>query len=286
MTAAAETLLSECRTLGRGVGQVMFRDNALSGALMLAGIAAGSPLLALYATAGTVVATLAARLVRCPETDIRAGLYGFNGTLTGLAAGVLFAPGFAQIALLVAGSALSTLVARLFARQRALPGYTAPFILVTWLLLAAFPDLHAAPEPAVAEATADWTGALARHFGQVMFQGGSPWAGVLFAAGIAVDSRRALLFALGGALLPLAAALWTDGSGAFNAGLYGYNGVLCALAFSGRTPSHALRALLSVALATALQAIGMRYGMTTLTAPFVLSVWVVGALWRPSDRNA
>ena len=75
-------------TLGRGVGQVMFQNNALSGLLMLAGILLNSWQMALLAIAGNVVSTLTACLSGYSREDIRNGLYGFNGTLVGIAIGV------------------------------------------------------------------------------------------------------------------------------------------------------------------------------------------------------
>ena len=54
----------------RGVGQVLFQENALSGALMLLGIAVGSPTAALLALAGNVLGNLAARVFRYPVADI------------------------------------------------------------------------------------------------------------------------------------------------------------------------------------------------------------------------
>ena len=46
--------------IARGIGQVMFQNNALSGLLMLAGIACNSWILALLALAGNIVSTLTA----------------------------------------------------------------------------------------------------------------------------------------------------------------------------------------------------------------------------------
>ena len=76
--------------LGRGIGQVMFQNNALSGLLMLIGIACNSWQLAILAIAGTIVSTLTASLLKYNKRDIRDGLYGFNGTLVGIAIGVLW----------------------------------------------------------------------------------------------------------------------------------------------------------------------------------------------------
>lgn len=74
--------------IARGIGQVMFQNNALSGLLMLAGIACNSWILALLALAGNIVSTLTACLCKYSREDIRNGLYGFNGTLVGIAIGV------------------------------------------------------------------------------------------------------------------------------------------------------------------------------------------------------
>lgn len=48
--------------LGRGVGQVMFQNNALSGGLMLVGVLLNSWQMALLAVAGNIVGTLTAYL--------------------------------------------------------------------------------------------------------------------------------------------------------------------------------------------------------------------------------
>ena len=95
-------------TLGRGVGQVMFQNNALSGVLMLAGILLNSWQMALLAIAGNVVSTLTACLSGYSREDIRNGLYGFNGTLVGIAIGVFMPFSVASFSLLVAGSCLDS----------------------------------------------------------------------------------------------------------------------------------------------------------------------------------
>ena len=258
----------------RGVGQVLFQENALSGALMLLGIAVGSPTAALLALAGNVLGNLAARVFRYPVADIERGLYGFNGTLVGIAVGVFFPLGWQAALLLVAGSVASSPIARIFARCR-IPGFTAPFILSTWLLLGI-----ASGGTAAIETAPEWLQALSLHFGQVMFEGRSLLTGALFLAGIAVNERRGALYALWGALLPLGMAFFADDYAAFNAGLYGYNGVLCAIALAGPSAWDFARATCAVLLSIALQWSGMQAGIVTLTAPFVMAVWVVMAADR------
>ena len=73
--------------------------------------------------------------------------------------------------------------------------------------------------------------------------------------------------------LLLATLLGVD-SEALNMGLMGYNGVLCALALGGKSWMSSIWAACSVLLSVVLQIVGMNWGIITLTAPFVLSVWL------------
>ncbi|WP_282747946.1 urea transporter [Paraprevotella xylaniphila] len=275
--------------VGRGLGQVMFQNNAVSGLLMLVGIACNSWLLALLALLGNFVGTVTAFFSGYSKEDIEDGLYGFNGTLVGIAVGVFMEPGVASLLLLVAGSMLSTWIARVFAYQKLLPGFTAPFILAVWLLQALcrgwFPSLLSSsvmPE----ETAADWFRAFSLNIGQVMFQGGTVLSGLFFLAGILLNSRVHALYTVWGALLPLG-MVWMVGSdyAAFNAGLLGYNAVLCAIALGDRSWAGAAWATLSVTLSVLLQVWGMSLGMTTLTAPFVVSVWIVSGMRRTLCRK-
>lgn len=193
------------KAIFRGVGQVMFQNNALSGVLMLAGIAVGDWRAALLALAGNILGNATALLCRYPRKEIENGLYGFNGTLVGIAVGVFFQFGWPSLLFLVAGSMISTWLIHFFLLIRK-PGYTAPFIVATWLLLGIallFPSLRLTGAEAIPATSPQWLQAFSFNVGQVMFQGASVASGFLFLAGIAVNDRRGLLYALWGALLPL-----------------------------------------------------------------------------------
>lgn len=271
--------------LGRGIGQVMLQNNALSGLLMLAGIMANSWQMALLAVTGNVVSTLTAYGLGYSREDIRNGLYGFNGTLVGIAVGVFMPITAVSMLLLTAGAAVSTLIARLFARQHRLPGFTAPFILSVWGLLAMcsllMPNLLLpAGEMATAQQPEVFRG-VCLGIGQVMFQGDTIWAGLLFWAGILANSRLHAVYAVAGALLPILLVLpLTTDYGAVNMGLMGYNGVLCAIALGDRNWKGSARAMAAVLLSVILQMVGMYGGITTLTAPFVVATWC----FRQKDR--
>ena len=111
--------------------------------------------------------------------------------------------------------------------------------------------------------------------GQVMFQE-NLLTGLFFLAGIGVNSWTGTFYTALGTLLPvLFAVFWGIDPEMLNMGLMGYNGVLCALALGGKTWKSFVWALCSVLLSVVLQFAGIKLGITTLTAPFVLSVWMI-----------
>ena len=121
--------------LGRGIGQVMFQNNALSGLLMLIGIFLNSWQMGLLAVSGNIISTLTARISGYDCDDIKNGLYGFNGTLVGIAVGVFMHLTVNSLILMAIASCASTYIARFFNMQRMLPGFTTLFILSVWMLL-------------------------------------------------------------------------------------------------------------------------------------------------------
>ena len=265
--------------LGRGVGQVMCQNNALSGGLMLVGVLLNSWQMALLAVAGNIVGTLTAYLFGYSREDIENGLYGFNGTLVGIAIGAFMSITLPSLLLLIVVSCLSTWIVRLFSLQRFISGFTAPFILSVWILLFVcscwFPSLLLKSENTAGTQAFAFLQSFSLNIGQVMFQGGAVLTGLFFLLGILVNSRVNAVYTVLGALLPIPVALLAGvESAVLNAGLMGYNGVLCAIALGDKTWSGGVYAVFSVLLSVFLQLLGMDVGITTLTAPFVFSVWI------------
>ena len=267
--------------LGRGIGQVMFQNNALSGLLMLIGIFLNSWQMGMLAVCGNIISTLTAYFSGYKRNDIKNGLYGFNGTLVGIAVSVFLQLSVGSLIVLTIASALSTWIAYFFNQQRLIPGFTAPFILAVWGMLGVCSWLISDLLP-VSDTVIDTTQninyfqAFCLSIGQVMFQGNTVLAGLFFLIGISISSRKATLYTILGALLPipLAILLEVDATN-LNTGLMGYNGVLCAIALGGTTWKSGVWAGCSVLLSTALQILGMGLGIITLTAPFVISVWII-----------
>jgi urea transporter len=74
----------------RGIGQVLFQDNPLSGLLFFIAIgwgsyAADAPQVAIGGLLALIVATLTALWLRVDAAALHAGLYGFNAFLVGIA---------------------------------------------------------------------------------------------------------------------------------------------------------------------------------------------------------
>lgn len=272
--------------LGRGIGQVMFQNNALSGLFMLIGICLNSWQMGILAVCGNIISTLTAYFSGYKHDDIKNGLYGFNGTLVGIAVGVFLQLSIGSLIMLVIASALSTWIAYFFSQQRLLPGFTAPFILAVWGMLGVctwfIPNLLLVSDTIInTTQNINYIQAFSLGIGQVMFQGNTILAGLFFLIGILANSPKDAFYTILGALLPIPLAILLEVDVAnLNAGLMGYNGVLCAIALGGPNWKSGVLAGCSVLLSTVLQILGMNMEITTLTAPFVISVWIVMMIQR------
>lgn len=283
-----QTIFQEIKTLLLGFSQVFLLQSALSGALILAGLFCNSWQLALLALLGCLVSRSVASLWRDTKSEIADGLYGFNGTLVGIAIGVYWEISWLSILLLVVGAALSTWLARAFRRHAQLPGLTAPFIIAVWvlLLLSMLVPQGVGLLDSVAqleEGQSQWRMlgvALGDSIGQVMFQA-NVLTGVLFFLAIAWESRRKALYTLLGVLIPMLAIPFVPET-VWREGLLGYNAVLCAIYWASTSERRLLYAVVSVVLSVLLELLALYAGLIPLTAPFVLSVWIV---WLWSRRR-
>lgn len=297
---AAEARIPEpARTVLRGIGQVFFQENALTGACFALGIAASSPLMALGGLVGAAIGTATARLARFDADETAAGIHGFNATLVGVASFFFFRPGVASVLLMVAGAIASTFLTRLVRKSLPFPTYTSPFILITWVLyflgqglgVAANPgDSAMIPNPTLPFAIE----ATAHGVGQVMFQA-SLWTGLLFLLGIALSDRGHALLVLAGAIagMLMASHHATEAYRALDPerlvertlydnirlGLYGYNAPLAAVALYLWRRS-LIPPLLGMLLSVPLTELVPMVGLPALTAPFVLATWLVLLLGR------
>jgi urea transporter len=268
----------------RGAGQVMFQENALTGLLFLLGILANSWVMFVGAMIGTMSGTLAAIFLGYDKKDIGSGLYGFNGCLVGIALFFFLVPDSAVLLFVIAGAVLSSIIMN-FMHKRKLSPFTFPFVLSAWivlLLISATGILAFQPQTSSIAAYFDAVPSLLTSLGQVMFQG-SALTGIIFLVALLASSRIAAAYALLGAAAGIALSLVLGYPLALvNAGIFGYNGVLAAIAFSGRKKFALQFALLSAALSSLVLFLFQSAGIIALTAPFVFSAWIVLALGKKS----
>ncbi len=274
----------------RGVGQVFFQENALTGGLFVIGIALSSPLMAAGAVVGSAIGTAMAWLLKFEKSETLAGIHGFNPALVGIATLFFFRPGAMCIALLAVGCAVATIVTRLARGYVPFPTYTAPFIVTTWVLFLVGQSLgiprvdHGGSLEGVG-----LFGSVAHGVSQVMFQANS-WTALLFLVGIALNDWRHASLVLAGAAIGMllgshhatAAARTLDPESLVDRGLldnvalglYGYNATLAPVAlFLWRRSL--VYPLLGMFLSVVLTDLIPLLGLPALTAPFVLATWLV-----------
>ncbi len=298
-------------TLLRGTGQVMFQNNPLTGLLFLIGIFYNSALFGLAALIGLLISTVTAMVLGVDRNLIRAGLFGFNGVLTGIGLAVFLRWNGVLVGYIIVAAVVSAIVMMALARLLSawdMPALTAPFVLSAWLFLfaallfaylqptvliqPALPNPRAPvltilrPLPLSLAGAGVTLGNLAeawfRGVGEVFFQDNLV-TGIIFLLAILVNSRISAAFAALGSAVGLVTALLLGGNGFWiYHGLYGFNAVLCAIAVGGIffvfTWKSALYALVCALVGTivmgSLSGFLTPLGMPALTAPFVLSAWL------------
>lgn len=283
----------------RGVGQVFFQENALTGLLFVIGIAINSPIEGLGAVIGSIIGLATARTLKFDETEINAGLYGFNATLVGIATPFFFSPGLVSTVLLIIGCVAATILTRWMRRSLPFPTYTTPFILTTWgvyFLGRALGAVHVDPGPSMTDVGV--LTVIAHGIGQVMFQG-SLWTGLFFLLGIAINDRGHALWVVVGSAVGMLVASYhaTAGSDAIHIerllehvhsdnialGLYGYNATLTAVALYLWKKS-IIPPLLGTILSVPVTELIPILGLPALTAPFVITTWLVMGLGSIEQR--
>jgi urea transporter len=288
----------------RGIGQVMFQNNPLTGALFLIAIAwgsyaAGVPQVAIAGVLALVVSTLTAQWLRVDKESLYSGLYGYNGVLVGLALATFLAPSALLWVYVVLGAAIS--VVSMLGTARAVKPWgsalTFPFVLTTWLLLLAtygFSGLvgTALPSGNVVNAFQPYEASPLKLIDLVqgtlqsisqVFLKGSGLAALLLLVGLAVNSLAAAAFALAGAILAvLTAHLFGAESELITGGLLGFSPVLTAIALGTvfyqpgwRVAVYAMLGTVFTVIAQAALNVALTpFAIPALTAPFVLVTWI------------
>lgn len=269
----------------RGISQVFLLNNVITGILFLAGAFYNSWRMGAGAVIGVLVGTVTALLLKYNRDDINQGLYGYNSTLVCLAIFYFF--GFTVPSGIAAflGSVLSVFITNVMRRTWKLPTFTAPFIVSAWVVMAVLLIFRIIPlqtSPLPDAGKLEIIPALSIGVGQVMFLE-DVISGIILFVGILVSSRVSALYALlGTAIGVVVACVCSFPLSMMNLGLFGFNGVLCGIALSGKKWHHVVLAIASIVVSVFIMFGMSRLGIITLTAPFVMSTWLVLSVskWR------
>jgi urea transporter len=286
----------------RGLGQVVFQNNPLTGLLILLAISVNSFVYAGAALFGAVVSTYVAMLLRIDNKLVRDGLFGFNGALTAIAMVAYTSservhgdlPSPSSIFYITLAVGFSTILARAFAfliRNDRVPGLNFPYCVATLMLLGAMHQvggagaaaLHPFTGAAQVYAGDTWLYGIATGISQIFLQ--DNWlTGIVVVAAIAVNSRIAAAAVIAGAALAVATGCFLGASEVvIRSGVLGYNAALTALALGGffvlLDRAGALYAALGTVLTTCVwagfgAALGAS-GLPVLTLPFVAVAWLM-----------
>lgn len=296
----------------RNISQVVLQNNALSGAVILAGIFYQSVDFGIAAVVGSVVSILTAMFLKTDKGMVSAGLYGFNGVLTAISVVFYCETAFDAIDIswwmigtyVVFGAILSTVLTAAIGAMLSVaevPALTAPFVLASWLFVAgthfspALEPGHHAVLKSAASGTAGkvvdddhynvdtWWEGVGKGFGEIFFQDNAV-SGYMILLAIAINSRIAAVMASIAALISIgvAEALQID-EATIHMGMFSYSAILTGIAIGGLFYLLTVRSfifmLFGIVITTwlyaALAVILAPLHLAPYTAPFVVVTWIM-----------
>lgn len=242
----------------RGIGQAVFQNNPISGAVILGAIFYNSWIYGTVCLFGTVISTSTALLLKADKGMIKDGLFGFNGALIAIALVAYTSQNFTTGNMpnphlwlyIVLCSIFTTVLVPAFGAvlgPHKVPGLTMPFVLATWFFLGALlqfstidvssalkptlPSDYTGPRPDYTWIT--WFHGITMGIAEIFFQ--DNWVtGVVILIGIAFNTRIGALMALmGSTLAVVSAVIYGAHDEAIRDGLFGYNAALTAMALGG-----------------------------------------------------
>ena len=311
----------------RGIGQVFFCNNPVSGLLFTVAVLSSSWRVACLMILGVVSSTLCAWACQFDRSLLASGIWGYNGALVGCALAVFcYVPsddtaGAAvcsnahstvwTIVGIIFGACLSVFLTSMSATAlvpRGLTPLTFPFQLSTWIWMLAAQHwqgagLSGAPVPELMAASARASSAVSGANGTSItfnfpldlepylhgvgqtFLVDKWYSGIIMLLGIflcsPISAAWATIGAVIGTILSSAASVQ---AGPIEAGLYGYNSCLCAIALGGFFLVQSgwqqflvvcFGMILSTLLTASTAALFAPLGLPALTWPFTLATWIL-----------
>jgi urea transporter len=279
------------RIVLRGISQLCLQTNELTGLFFLAAVFIASPIASAYLLVAAILGPLGRILIGERREVLATGLPALNPCLIALSLPVFFNTGWTNIGMwtvLILCIASAVLLVRLFLRIFSFPIIALPFLIIFWILWAIEPhvsflqpsDLHLA-----AYHTFHPVLAVLYSLGQAIFSA-TLWSGVLFLIGVLLSNWRHGVVALLGAVIGTFVAYYYSNVApeSANLGLYGFNGVLAAVAVFVTCQGKLRLSILGALLATIFIPLIADFGVQTLSAPFVFTTWLMMLLGWVEDN--
>lgn len=272
------------RLVLRGCSQLCFQSNELTGLFFLAAVFVASPISAAYLLVAGAIAPAGRMLFGEPKNIVASGLPCLNPGLIALALPSFFHTGWTNTGMwvvLIVSVVITVLVVSLLLMVLPFPILTLPFLIVFWTLYALTPNFDVLQPIAASHTQAAFHPfvAVLHSLGQALFVT-SIWSGVLFLAGVTLSNWRHGLIALVGAVIGTLVSYYYRevDTESVNLGLYGFNGVVTAVAVFVFCGGQLRLAILGALIATILTPAIADVGVQTLSAPLVLTTWLMLAL--------
>jgi len=267
-------LTTALRPFLRGCGQMLFQPSARTGTGFLLLILSQSTGAFFMCLAGVLGATLCAYAREHPGRAYFEGEGGFNGGLLGLALAAFYESSAALLVTAFTGGVATGLVRLALLRWLPVPPFTAPFVAAAWPAFFVCGELLGLPAAAL-PVPQTWHGqAPLTNAAQVLFIP-EPWVGALVFAAVWLHSRNAVVWIGGASLVAwLTVLLFKLPGDLAGAGLLGYNALILAAALRHRGAGVVLLTG-GIVASVWLSYVFFRTGVTPLSAPFVLSAWLV-----------
>lgn len=279
------------RTL-TSVAQVCLQDSPVTGAFFLLAIALYSPVYAVLALAGAVVANTYAQSKvvsgTLKEADIQNGLYGFNGTLIGISVAAFLPVNGLSLLFMGLACVFSVQLVIWVAQRSQVSLFTMPFIVVAMFVYGLGQSLNVSSALVNPMFNQSYALPLFEGIGQI-FLLPNAMSGVCILLGFLVASVRGFFITLWSVGLAyfLAQEVGMNDQ-AINSGLFGFCAILTAhaLCLPSTTPnqnqSHFLpyKIVLGVVLSVLFTQLFILAHLSFFTLPFVLSVWALQVLGR------
>ena len=261
----------------------MLQENRRTGLLFALGLFVEKWQYGLAAIVAAIAGTITAHAFNFGKKETDAGLYGFSAALVGVVLVFLFKESWTIWLLVIFGGSLASVLQFLFIRKN-IPAYTFPFILVSWIIIYFLQNYTGIPATDLIQSKLDLGiyNALfipTNGFGEVIFQSGKI-SGVLFFIGVLISTRPAAMYGLAASFLgALISLTLKQNVESVQLGLFGFNAVLTAIAFSGAKKINLLLIAIGTLITIFIHIALVEYHILdavggVLTFPFVAGTWI------------